>query len=120
MITLTTLDLPAAQEALSFSLSGPLALGIAAWFFSNVKMSSVDFKQFWLLLMAPVASIGFIVFSASFLGGPINWTNNSNIASSGGFGPNQVSAALGLAAFAAWLVLIYARPDNLMRLVMVG
>src|SRR5258708_33521808 len=112
MITLTTLDLPAAQEALSFSLSGPLALGIAAWFFSNVKMSSVDFKQFWLLLMAPVASIGFIVFSASFLGGPINWTNNSNIASSGGFGPHQIFCPLRLGGFCAWVGLVCGKTDQ--------
>lgn len=94
-----------ARQLISFNLSGPLALAVCGAFFSRWLPSTDQLK--WLLwgLIFPVASVAAAVLRGIVNTESIVFSMNASSAASGGFGPNQVSAVLGLGVFAA-LVLI--------------
>lgn len=102
-------DLAAARDAVSFNLSGPLALAIAAVFFQGYTFSRSHFRDLLLVMLIPIIGIGFRVLYGILAAGEINFSLNSNFTASGGFGPNQVSAILGLGAL---LCLIYMLLDS--------
>jgi hypothetical protein len=98
------------KEQLSFNMSGPLALAAAVMFFSSVRFSPVQFRWILVCLIAPIVTVATLAARSleqaledpdfEFYGG------SSNAATSGGFGPNQVSAILGLGMAAIFLYLI--------------
>jgi len=95
-----------ARQEISFNLSGPFALMISVWFFSNIKLTLGQLRRGFLALMGPAAGIAAITISSTYVSANIRFGKNSNFASSGGFGPNQVSAILGLAAFFGFVYLM--------------
>lgn len=91
---------------LSFNLTGPLALVLAARLFSHVYFTPAALMRLFMALIAPTLAIVAIVTMQIVTAQNIEFTTESNFATSGGFGPNQVSLALGLGALAAlWLLL---------------
>lgn len=88
---------------ISYYFSGPLALTVSTWFFSHVKLDSTKLQRLFCCLIAPVVGIGTITLFKLVTAKTVVFTNSSNFATSGGFGPNQVSAALGLGALVAFL-----------------
>jgi O-antigen ligase len=66
-------------------------------------------------LASSVAVIA-IVFASIFLGEAIVWGDESNFQATGGFGPNQVSAAIGVAALAIWLLIVYGKLGTLSKI----
>jgi hypothetical protein len=81
-------------------------LVICARFFSSLELSPARTLRLFMALAAPVVAIGAIVVSNIVSIERIHFTFQSNFATSGGFGPNQVSLALGLGALASlWCVL---------------
>lgn len=99
-------ELNYARQEISFNLSGPFALMISIWFFSNIKLTLGQLRRVFIALMGPATAIAVITISSTYLSGNIRFGRNSNFASSGGFGPNQVSSILGLAALFAFLYLM--------------
>lgn len=93
----------AARQALSFNLSGLFTFLICAWFFSNISFDRNSFANLVVFLVGPVISIG-VLSLKGILTANIQWITESNFAASGGFGPNQVSAALGLGVLFIWLL----------------
>jgi hypothetical protein len=91
---------------LSFNLSGPLSLAVSAAFFSRVELTPAMVLRVFLLLVAPVVAIGSIVVFNIITAEQLKFTFESNFATSGGFGPNQVSLALGLGALACFWCLL--------------
>ena len=87
---------------LSFNLSGPLALTMCAAFFWRLTLSPAQVLRVFLLLVAPVVAIGTIVVFNIATAEHLTFTFESNPETSGGFGPNQVSLALGLGALACF------------------
>jgi hypothetical protein len=92
-----------AKNQIAFNLSGPLALVLCARFFAAIRLTPGEVRRTLVVLIAPVAAIATVVFYGIANTPVIVWTTESNFATSGGFGPNQVSAALGLGALAAFL-----------------
>ena len=88
---------------LSFNLSGPLCLCISVWFFAQLKLQSRDLRDICLSLLGPLVAIAVVTIIATRTATDLMFTVNSNNVTSGGFGPNQVSAALGLGALIALL-----------------
>ena len=88
------------RQAIIFNLSGPFCLGIAALYCVDRK---VTFKQLqyicWAIAMPIVTMAVYLYFYTPDTRSVLNGTG-SNFALSGGFGPNQVSTALGLGIFA--------------------
>ncbi len=109
-----------ARNVTSFNLSGPLALMVSVWFFSHLRLSWEGITRILFALILPVVGVLTLSFFGIVTSEDLTFGEGSNFATSGGFGPNQVSAVLGLAALAAFvLVLDHARP-LLFRAVMLG
>lgn len=105
VMVLVELGFSAAREELSFNLSGPTALLACACFFSNVRLNQKQLQYLLIAIIAPTIGIATIAVQGIITNPNIQWIGDSNPASSGGFGPNQVSTALGLGLLAAWLIL---------------
>jgi hypothetical protein len=95
-----------ARSQISFNLSGPFALAMSCWFFANVRLSLKQLQRLFLVLIAPIAGIATIALYGTVAASEIHFTTQSNFETSGGFGPNQVSAVLGLGALLTFLILL--------------
>jgi O-antigen ligase len=94
------------QDQVSFNLSGPLALAVCVWFFHGLELTYAQAQRVFLALIGPAVGVAAVAIFSTLSAGAIYFSNNSNFVTSGGFGPNQVSAALGLAALFAFLLLL--------------
>jgi hypothetical protein len=107
VLTFMVLGLSKVREQLSFNLSGPLALALCIAFFSNIRMSAEKVRVAFLFTLAPVLGIAALAYSSTVRAGDdLEFTGQSNSITSGGFGPNQVSALLGLGLFFVLLMLL--------------
>lgn len=104
-LTIRGYDAAEARNQLSFNLSGPLALCACAAFFSQVRLTRDAAERLLLALLAPVTGIAAITLFLIITNTNLQFSHQSNFALSGGFGPNQVSAALGLGCLFALLYL---------------
>jgi hypothetical protein len=100
------------RERLSFVLGAHVVLVVSVIFFSNVRVERQRLAGILWMMVGPVlavntiATAGTVGLEASDLVGDL-----SNKAASGGYGPNQVSALIGLGAMACiFLVLLDRRP----------
>jgi hypothetical protein len=117
IIPLTELDFGLAREDLSFNLSGPLTLTISAIFFSQIDPAKLRKRPLVLALMAPALTMAattlFLILTT-----PVEFGGGSNKSSSGNFGPNQVSAVLGLGALCAVFFILEHRASRTFRMIM--
>ncbi|MFL6200243.1 MAG: O-antigen ligase family protein [Thermoanaerobaculia bacterium] len=104
LITLQELGPTLAKDAISFNLSGPLSLAVAILFFSSVEAAAVDLELFVFSLLAPTLGVLAVCTYATLTAGGVRFYAESNYVTSGGFGPNQVSALLGLGAVLSLLL----------------
>jgi hypothetical protein len=101
LITLMEFDPAEAQGHLSFNMSGPFFLAVSCWFFSHVRLTPLQVRRVLLAIIIPLLSVGAVTLFFSVATENIQFTTESNFATSGGFGPNQVSSMLGLGVFLA-------------------
>lgn len=119
ILTLEALPLEQARQQISFNLSGPFALFVGAWFFTQIKFSRTEFRYLLSIFLAPILTIAAYITLDMLSAGAIVWTTESNFQTSGGFGPNQISMILGLGAFAVWLLLaLFGKQTLAMRMVL--
>ena len=102
--TFVELPLQEVRNPLSFNLSGPLSVAVCALFFSQVEMDSRRIQRLMVSLILPVTSIAAAALLGLTLVENIEFGAGANFAASGGFGPNQVSAILGLGALNGFLL----------------
>ncbi len=112
VLTLLAVDLDGARNILSSNLSGPLLLLLSCWFFSNTRLSLPELRRLGVSILIPLISIGCVTLFYTVSAEEIAFTQESNFATSGGFGPNQVSSMLGLGTFIAVLILIIFRNNT--------
>jgi hypothetical protein len=120
LLTPTSLSLTQARQELSFNLSGPLALMVCVWFLSNMQFSAGQMHRLFLALLAPLAGVAAIAGFTTLTTPSIHFNLQSNFTTSGGFGPNQVSAVLGLGAFVAFFYLLQDRRNPPLRPLLFG
>lgn len=120
ILTITGLDLAEARDEISFNLSGPLALTVSVWYCSRLNLSRVQLRRLFLVLIGPVVGISTIALYSTATATAIRFGDNSNFVTSGGFGPNQVSAALGLGALLALLLIVDGATSRSGRLLLLG
>lgn len=106
LLTLTEMDAASARGTLSSILSGPVLMFICCWFFSNLEVSVVQLRRMFLALIVPLISVASATLFYTVTLENIQFSGESNFATSGGFGPNQVSAALGLGALTALMCFV--------------
>jgi O-antigen ligase len=118
VITLAELPLEEARQRLSFNLSGPFLLAVAFVALGNSRMAVVKLHRVFAFAIMPIASVAAIALYSTLTASNVKFSNDSNFVTSGGFGPNQVSAALGLGAFIVILCLLDERPGLWLRTVL--
>ncbi len=109
-ITVQRLGMTAhARQQISFNLSGPFALAVAAYVLSACPSTSLDLRRLLIALTAPMLGISAMVGYITLTSQHIIFHSGSNFTTSGGFGPNQVSATLGLGAFLCLFIALQTR-----------
>jgi len=95
-----------ARGALSFYLGGPLALAVAGVWFSRTVVTPSDLQDMAISMLGPIVGIGALTLRGTLVAPSLAFTTESNFATSGGFGPNQVSAMLGLGALLCLMLVL--------------
>lgn len=108
-LTLTGTSLSSARDQISFNLSGPLSLAISVIFFAQISLTWEDRERLIWVVAAPLVGIASLCLKSILGSENIMFSNNSNFATSGGFGPNQVSAVLGVGSLLLILLAIRER-----------
>ena len=104
-LNLTTVDI---RKTIAFNISGPLCLGFASLYCYNRKIRIEEINNILLVMGLPiVACASYLTFFTPDLNEALTGTS-SNVATSGNFGPNQVSTILGLGFFIFFSRLILA------------
>jgi O-Antigen ligase len=98
-LTIIGNSLTDARAKLSSNMSGPLLIFVTCWFFSHVRLKGTQLKKLLTLIAVPLISVAIMSLFYTVTIEDIQFTNESNWLTSGGFGPNQVSAMLGLGVF---------------------
>ncbi len=105
------------RKTISFNISGPVCLGVSALY---CYMRPITQKQLFELLKymgLPILSVTvYLIFKTPDLRESITGTG-SNFATSGGFGPNQVSTILGLGMFIFFSRAVFCSPNKILLLV---
>lgn len=89
-------DFEAFRKQISFNLSGPLALTISVLFWSRINLTKEEFQKTIIMLVGPVVGIASIAAYKIHAATELAFGTESNVLTSGGFSPNQVSGMLGL------------------------
>lgn len=107
------------RQMISFNLSGPLALMVSVLYFSQIKLNQDELQNVGWAIAIPLVSVFTLAFYQTVTATNIRFTTDSNFLTSGGFGPNQVSAVLGLGAVMMFLVMLTSSKTHL-RLLAAG
>jgi len=95
------------RKSILFNMTGPVGVGIGAWYCYQKTISWERFQQVLMALSIPmVACLVYVTIYSPTVQEVVTGTNSNNMLS-GGYGPNQVATLLGLAAFcffAQWLL----------------
>lgn len=108
LMTFDRLDFNEARMQFSFNMSGPFALMVSVLFFSQLRLSIVQMRRILMTMIGPIVGIAALISVNLYSISAIRFSaRSSNFAVTGGFGPNQVSAALSLGAVIAFLYVLY-------------
>ena len=105
-IPLARLGLLGAKDDIVFNVGGPIALGVAVFFLQRVKATGQEMTQQIWVILGPLSGVLVIAARKTMEAGSISFSDNSNFATSGGYGPNQISTVLGLGALLCLIVLL--------------
>jgi hypothetical protein len=117
--TLCEVPLKLAKDFISFYLSGPFCMAICALFFSQLELDSGRLQRLISWLVFPIASIAAAALFGLGTSESIEFGSGSSFDATGGFGPNQVSAILGLGALYLVLMALSLRLTRELRLAFV-
>ncbi|HEX8577343.1 MAG TPA: O-antigen ligase family protein [Flavobacterium sp.] len=92
---------PSAEErkVISFVISGPVCLGVTALYTYQRKITVDNLYRILLAIGLPILTLTVYLFLYTPSIKDVVQSTGSNFATSGGFGPNQVSTILGLGFF---------------------
>lgn len=94
------------RKAIAFNISGPATLVMSAIYCFKKSIELEQIKRMIYFLFLPILSIlTYITIKTPTIRDVVTNTQ-SNFATSGGFGPNQVSTVLGLAAFCTFALFL--------------
>lgn len=87
-------DLERARQLVAFNLGGPLALFAVIWFAQTT--AGVNLWRAAAAAGGPIAATSAAILTGIMKAEKIRFTTESNFATSGGYGPNQVASVLSL------------------------
>ncbi len=118
IFTFAELNLGNAREQVSSNLSGPLLLAFSCWFFANLELPPLHLRRLLFAILIPLLSVACTTLFYTVTADDIQFTTESNFATSGGFGPNQVSSMLGLGLFVAICSLVSFKLDTRFKILL--
>lgn len=127
-VALVVLGPTLARDQVSTYMSGSVALCVAVVMFRQIKATEIEAQSLLWILLAPVLLVAANTARGSVEASFIEFSDNSNFASSGNFGPNQVSDLLALGALFCLLLALATRsqrrvggrPRDLVLIVLLG
>jgi len=110
------------RTAIAFNLSGPITVGIVGIYCFFRKISAKRIHHIFLAVLLPIITLTFYLFLFTpSIRDSLSGTA-SNVAASGGFGPNQVATIMGLGAIILFIRLfsIQSRFINIIDLILLS
>jgi hypothetical protein len=108
------------RKEISFNLSGPLCLAVCTLFFSTVSLNRRELATLFILMLAPIMGVAFLVTLETFQYQQII-AGSSTTLTTAGYGPNQMSSILGLGALAALILSLMTQPaQQVLRFAFIG
>jgi hypothetical protein len=105
------------KKSLVFNLSGPLCLAISSIYMFKRRILFTDLQNVLIAMGLPILSTTVYLFLFNPSVRDVVTGTQSNFETSGGFGPNQVSTALGLGMFVFFTQLIlFSKSKKIMLL----
>jgi O-antigen ligase len=99
-IVLTTYNITdEVRRMIAFNLAGPVSLGFIAFYFYKKKLTMQQLSKVLFYALLPVISLVVYLFLYAPSIKDVVTGTESNFATSGGFGPNQVATILGVGIF---------------------
>jgi hypothetical protein len=95
------------RKAIVFNLLGPICLAISCIYTANKSISFSDIEKMTRWMVYPIAAMVVYLFLFNPNVRDVVTGTDSNSATSGGFGPNQVSTMLGLGMFVVFVRLLF-------------
>jgi len=120
IFTALVVDPVEAREHVSGILSAHIMLVALCVYFFNIQVSAKYLGMIALFVVMPAAAIAGIATFDTLTADSIRFTTVSNFVTSGGFGPNQVSSALGAGMFMVVVWLIHTRQSLILSLFIAG
>lgn len=114
LFVLNQYDLNFARKRISFNLSGPFALACTAMFISSARLTRSDVVKILRAAIGPLTAI-LALAAFSTLTSTLRLGMDSNSTTSGGFGPNQTSASLGLGCFIAFASILFGASGRMLK-----
>ena len=119
LVTFSEETLNSARNYISYNFSGPAALAVSWMYFKDFKITRQQLFKIMLAALAPALGIAAIaIFGIATT--DVKFGRNSNVDASGGFGPNQVSTALGLGILAAFVCFMDDRTPRRLKPLFIG
>ncbi len=87
------------RKLIAFNLSGPVSLAIVSFYLYQRKIKFKDLNTILLYFSLPIIAMASYMYNYVDVSAIVFGGTQSNFITSGGFGPNQVSTILGIAAF---------------------
>ena len=87
------------RNAISFNLSGPIVLGISAFYFYRRPFTINELYDGLFIMLLPIFSLVTYLYFVTPNIEDIIFGGSANFETSGGFGPNQVATVIGLGIF---------------------
>jgi hypothetical protein len=112
MTTTQVSDFEVFRRVVSFNFSGPFSLAICVLFFLQHPLPKEKIHTMFLIAVGPICGIAFNALFKTYyniMEGEVKFTQASNFITSGGGGPNQISAMLGLGVLLIFFYLIENR-----------
>ena len=108
------------RKAILFNILGPVSLGVSAIYCADKEFLLPDMDKLTRVMLYPMMGmLVYILLYTPVLREVITGTD-SNSATSGGFGPNQVSTVLGLGMFLVFVRLLFFSQGALITMVNLG
>lgn len=105
------------RKAIAFNITGEACLAISAIYCFRRSITLERVQDVLAMFLFPMVALLVNIFLFSPLIQDVVTNANSNFATSGGFGPNQVSTVLGLAMFVAFSQLFLSSPTKKIQIV---
>lgn len=120
LLTFSKLGFTESRMQVSFNLSGPLAVMISAVYFSHVRLTREQLHRLLLVMVGPICGVATIALYNTLTKTAIVFVNASNFDTSGGFGPNQVSAILGLGALVTYICVLSGKLTPALKVIAIS